>query len=80
MALHTPRALPSELGPALQTNLREHFGGHVTLRPHRPPTAAPMYLQPRTEPGIQSKQKLPKANITPKKLAKKINKKLRLFW
>ena len=29
MALHTTGALPSELGLALQTYLREHFGGHA---------------------------------------------------
>ena len=52
MALHTPGALPSELGPAVQTHLREHFGGHATLHPHRAPKASPMYPQPRTEPGI----------------------------
>ena len=52
MALHAPEALPSELGPALRTHLREHFGGHVTLNPHRALVAAPIYLQPRTKPGI----------------------------
>ena len=52
MALHTPGALPSELGPALHTHLREHFGGHATLHPRWAPEAAPMYLRPRTESGI----------------------------
>ena len=46
MALH---ALPSKLGPALQTHLREHFGGNATLRPHKAVTAAPQYMQPRSE-------------------------------
>ena len=44
MALHTPSALPSELDPALRTHLREHFGVHATVYPHRGPAAAPMYL------------------------------------
>ena len=52
MALHAPGALMSELGPALRTHLREHFGGHATLCPHRAPVASPMNLQPRTEPEI----------------------------
>ena len=51
IALHAPRALPSELGPALRTHLREHFGVHCTLHPHRASAAAPMCLRPRTEPG-----------------------------
>ena len=34
----------------------------------------------RPQNRVQSKQKLPKANITQKILPQKINKKLRLFW
>ena len=52
MALHAQRAPPSELGPALRTHLREHFGGHAMLHPHKAPTAAHVYLQPRTDLGI----------------------------
>ena len=54
MALRAPYAPPSELDPALRTHLREHFGVHTMLCPHREPTAAPMYLQPRTEPESTS--------------------------
>ena len=40
MALHTPHALLSELGPTLKTHLREHFGGNTTLHPHKASAAA----------------------------------------
>ena len=63
MALHAPGALLLELSPALWTHLREHFGGHATLYPHRPPVSAPMYLQPRTEPGIWFHDLSPLATI-----------------
>ena len=33
MALHAPHALPSELSPALQTHLQEHFWGTPTKPP-----------------------------------------------
>ena len=55
MALHAPEALPSEPGPALRTHYRKHFGIHGMLQPPPPPpapTMKPIYLQPRTEPGI----------------------------
>ena len=41
-----------ELRPAVQIHLRERFQKHMTLHPHKVPTAFPVYLQPRTEPGI----------------------------
>ena len=63
MALQTPGALPWELGPAIHTHLQEHFGRHTTLYPHRAPLVAPMYLQPRTEPGIRFHDLTPLATI-----------------
>ena len=63
MALHSPQTLPSELGAAPWMHLRQHFGVHATIHPHGAPMAAPMYLQPRTEPGIWFHELPPLATI-----------------
>ena len=55
--------MPAELDPTLRTHLREHSGVHATLYPHGAPTAAPMYLQPRTKPGFWFHGALPLATI-----------------
>ena len=52
MALHAPDALLLELDPALRTQMRENLGVHATLYPHQAPTAAPVYLRPRADPGM----------------------------
>ena len=61
---HKCPLLPSELDPALRTYLREHFGVHAMLYPPGAPTAAPMYLQPHTEPTVLFHELLSLATIS----------------
>ena len=57
------RAVPLELGPALQTHLWEHLGTMPHYIPTMKPTAAPLYLQPCMQPGIWFHDLLPLTTI-----------------